>query len=128
MALHHVAASDRGVLVYLRQEGRGIGLANKIRAYALQEAGFDTFEANRHLGFDDDLRDYGDAAEILRCLGPASVVLMTNNPKKIDGLRQNGIAVASRLPLRSPPTAHNRRYLLAKQVKKGHLLDLVNEH
>src|SRR5207249_850555 len=86
LSLQRLASQERGVLLYLRQEGRGIGLANKVRAYALQDSGFDTFEANRHLGFDDDLRDYGDAAAMLRCLGVASVVVMTNNPKKLEGL------------------------------------------
>jgi GTP cyclohydrolase II len=124
MALQRMGIEERAVLIYLRQEGRGIGLANKIRAYALQERGLDTFEANRHLGFDDDLRDYGDAAAMLRCLGVASVVLLTNNPKKIEGLRQSGIAVVGRLPLQTQPTVHNYRYLLTKKLKKGHLLDV----
>jgi GTP cyclohydrolase II len=122
MAVGQIAASERGILVYLRQEGRGIGLANKVRAYALQDGGLDTFEANRHLGFDDDLREYGDAAAMLLALGVGSVVLLTNNPKKIDGLRQHGIEVVGRQPLESVPTAHNRRYLLTKKLKKGHLL------
>lgn len=124
MALEHIASQPRGVLLYLRQEGRGIGLANKIRAYALQEAGLDTFEANRHLGFDDDLRDYEDAAGMLRCLGMASVVLLTNNPKKLDGLRRHGVVVSARRAIESTPTRHNERYLLAKKQKKGHLLRL----
>lgn len=123
-AVAHLAALDRGVLLYLRQEGRGIGLANKVRAYALQDAGLDTFEANRHLGFDDDLRDYGDAADILRALGVGPVLLMTNNPQKIEELRKHGINVVGRLPLEAIPTSHNHRYLLAKKVKKGHLLAL----
>jgi GTP cyclohydrolase II len=121
MAVQDLGVAERGILLYLRQEGRGIGLANKIRAYALQDRGLDTFEANRHLGFDDDLREYGDAAEILRCLGVASIVLLTNNPKKIDGLRQHGVTVVGRRPLESIPTIHNHRYLLAKKTKKGHL-------
>jgi GTP cyclohydrolase II len=124
MALTELARAERGVLLYLRQEGRGIGLVNKIRAYALQEMGLDTFEANRHLGFDDDLRDYGEAAAMLRCLGAETVVVLTNNPKKLDGLARAGIRVAARAPLVSTPTAHNQRYLLAKKNKKGHLFDL----
>jgi GTP cyclohydrolase II len=124
MALAELARAERGVLLYLRQEGRGIGLVNKIRAYALQELGLDTFEANRHLGFDDDLRDYDEAAAMLRCLGASSVVVYTNNPKKLDGLARHGVRVSARAPLVSRPTVHNERYLRAKRIKKGHLLEL----
>ncbi len=116
---------DRGVLLYLRQEGRGIGLGNKIRAYALQETGLDTFEANRHLGFDDDLRTYDVAALILRALGVASVQLATNNPRTIFGLRAAGIEVASRTPVIGPTNPHNHRYLRAKARKGGHLLPIA---
>ncbi len=116
---------DRGVLLYLRQEGRGIGLGNKIRAYALQETGLDTFEANRHLGFDDDLRTYDVAALMLRALGVASVQLATNNPRKIFGLRAAGIEVASRTPVIGPTNPHNHRYLRAKARKGGHLLPIA---
>ena len=122
MALAELARTPRGVLLYLRQEGRGIGLANKVRAYALQEQGLDTVEANLHLGFDDDLRDYGVAAAMLQALGIEHVSLMTNNPRKVWGLRQHGIDVAGRQPLKAIATALNRRYLDTKAAKSGHLL------
>ena len=122
MALAELARTPRGVLLYLRQEGRGIGLANKVRAYALQEQGLDTVEANLHLGFDDDLRDYGVAAAMLQALGIEHVSLMTNNPRKVWGLRQHGIDVTGRQPLKAIPTALNRRYLDTKAAKSGHLL------
>jgi GTP cyclohydrolase II len=123
-ALDRIAALDRGVLVYLRQEGRGIGLGNKIRAYALQAQGHDTYEANRLLGFADDLRDYRVAAEILRQLGVRSIDLMTNNPLKIAGLVEAGIPVRRRIELRSPPNPHNVEYLRVKRERTGHLIVL----
>ena len=121
-ALEEIAESDRGILLYMRQEGRGIGLANKIKAYSLQDEGLDTVEANLHLGFDDDMRSYDIAAEMLRLLGPRSVQLITNNPRKIRGLAQNGILVVDRLPIRVLPNPHNVHYLETKKRKSGHIL------
>jgi 3,4-dihydroxy 2-butanone 4-phosphate synthase/GTP cyclohydrolase II len=111
-----------GVLLYLRQEGRGIGLANKIRAYALQEQGYDTVEANLALGFPADAREYADAAAMLRDLGIEQVRLLTNNPAKVAALGHAGIAVVERLPLQVLPNAANARYLRTKREKMGHLL------
>jgi GTP cyclohydrolase II len=111
-----------GVLLYMRQEGRGIGLTNKIRAYALQDRGHDTIEANHLLGFGDDHRDYRTAAQMLSALGVGSVKLMTNNPAKIRGLREHGIRVAGRIPVVTPPNHHNASYLATKQQRAGHWL------
>ncbi|MBI4518754.1 MAG: GTP cyclohydrolase II [Deltaproteobacteria bacterium] len=121
-AMEMIAAAGKGVLVYMDQEGRGIGLANKIRAYALQDQGRDTVEANLELGFKDDSRDYGIAAQILRDLGVHRVGLITNNPKKLHGLRAYGIDVVERMPIEIPPHPGNVRYLRTKQEKLGHLL------
>lgn len=119
-ALKAIEQAGRGVVVYLRQEGRGIGLGNKIKAYALQSAGADTVEANEQLGFAADLRSYDLAAEILRDLGVAAVALMTNNPDKCAGLAQAGIEVALRVPHWGGPNEHNRAYLEVKRTKLGH--------
>jgi GTP cyclohydrolase II len=123
-ALSRIAGSERGILLYMRQEGRGIGIANKVRAYALQDEGLDTVDANRHLGFDDDLRRYDVAGAMLVALGVASIELHTNNPKKVEGLREAGVAVVRRVPLLVPPRAENRFYLDTKRQRSGHLLDL----
>ena len=112
-----------GLLLYLRQEGRGIGLTNKIRAYALQDAGLDTVEANQALGFRDDERDYAIAAHMIHSLSVGSVRLMTNNPKKVDGLTQHGVRVAGRLPLVMTPNPYNRFYLETKASRSGHTID-----
>lgn len=119
-ALAAIEKAGRGVVVYLRQEGRGIGLGNKIKAYALQNAGADTVEANEQLGFAADLRSYELAADILRDLGVASVALMTNNPDKCAGLEKAGIKVARRVPHWGGPNEHNRDYLEVKRTKLGH--------
>ena len=119
-ALGAIAEAGRGLLLYLRQEGRGIGLVNKIRAYALQQAGADTVEANRLLGLPDDARDYAMAASMLRQLGVAQVRLLTNNPAKVDALQRLGIDVVERLPLHMPSNPHNQAYLQTKSRRMGH--------
>lgn len=126
-ALERLAREPVGVLLYLRQEGRGIGLANKIRAYALQEKGLDTVEANRALGFRDDERDYEVAAAMLRALGLGSVRLLTNNPHKVLGLERHGVRVSARVQHAVPPGPHNRRYLETKVRRSGHLIDLEGD-
>ena len=126
-ALDAIAARGRGVLLYLRQEGRGIGLGNKIRAYALQARGHDTYEANRLLGFDDDLRRYDVAAEMLRHLDVRSVQLITNNPLKLDGLVQAGVKVRRRVALPSPSNPHSEHYLRVKRERTGHLITTDDE-
>jgi 3,4-dihydroxy 2-butanone 4-phosphate synthase/GTP cyclohydrolase II len=120
-ALDHIEALGIGMVIYLRQEGRGIGLFNKIRAYALQDSGLDTVEANQELGFPSDMRTYGVAAEILHHLGIGSVNLITNNPRKLDALRQHGIKISSRIPILIEPNDHNRHYLKVKGDKLNHL-------
>lgn len=127
-ALDFIAQHPRGVLVYLRQEGRGIGLGNKIRAYALQEQGHDTVDANLKLGFPDDLRRYDIAAEMLRSLGVQSVDLITNNPLKIAGLIDEGIPVQRRIPSRILTNPLISAYLKTKRDRSGHLLDLESDH
>jgi GTP cyclohydrolase II len=121
-ALAQMGAEGAGVLLYLNQEGRGIGLANKMRAYSLQDQGFDTVEANHRLGFEDDERDFRIGADLLRRMGFSAVRLMTNNPAKLAMMAQNGIAVAERVPLKLGETDHNRAYLATKAAKSGHLL------
>jgi GTP cyclohydrolase II len=123
-ALDLVGASERGAVIYLRQEGRGIGLGNKIRAYALQAAGANTYEANRQLGFGDDLRRYDVAACMLKQLGVKSIDLITNNPLKIAGLQEEGIAVRRRIPSMASSNAHNIGYLRTKRELTGHLIEL----
>jgi 3,4-dihydroxy 2-butanone 4-phosphate synthase/GTP cyclohydrolase II len=124
-ALERIASERRGVLIYLNQEGRGIGLANKIRAYKLQEQGADTVEANERLGFPADLRDYRAALEMLRDLGVRSVRLMSNNPRKLEGLAGDGLAVNERLPIEIAATAASQHYLRTKKDKLGHMLSSI---
>jgi 3,4-dihydroxy 2-butanone 4-phosphate synthase / GTP cyclohydrolase II len=127
LALSRVAAEDRGVVVYLRgHEGRGIGLAQKLRAYALQEQGLDTVEANIELGFPADSREYGIGALILLDLGVETMRLMTNNPRKCEVITGYGVEIVERVPLVSAPTRENIAYLRAKQEKLGHLLGLLD--
>ncbi|HAY21140.1 MAG TPA: GTP cyclohydrolase II, partial [Desulfobacterales bacterium] len=124
-AMQKVDAEGTGVILYMRQEGRGIGLVNKLRAYELQDQGADTVEANEALGFKADLRDYGIGAQILRDLGVRKMRLMTNNPKKIIGLEGYGLTMVERVPLEVPPNPKNLKYLRTKCMKMGHILDLV---
>ena len=121
-ALSYIAEQPRGAVIYLRQEGRGIGLINKLHAYRLQEEGMDTIEANHHLGFPADARDYRIAARILELLDVRSVALLTNNLDKIDGLRAEGITVTDRIPLVTSGNPFNQDYLETKRTKMGHLL------
>ncbi|WP_136064629.1 bifunctional 3,4-dihydroxy-2-butanone-4-phosphate synthase/GTP cyclohydrolase II [Pontiella sulfatireligans] len=121
-AMHAVQQHGYGAVVYMRQEGRGIGLAKKLHAYELQEKGMDTVEANEHLGFNADLRDYGVGAQILHNLGMTQVNLLTNNPAKISGLDKYGIEIAERVPLVFPPSEHNGFYLSTKRDKMGHII------
>ncbi|HZC59185.1 MAG TPA: bifunctional 3,4-dihydroxy-2-butanone-4-phosphate synthase/GTP cyclohydrolase II [Chthoniobacterales bacterium] len=121
-ALQHIDEAGAGVLVYMRQEGRGIGLAAKIRAYKLQEQGLDTVEANEKLGFPVDLREYGTGAQILVDLGVRHIRLLTNNPKKVVGLEGYGLDIVEQLPIKAETNPHNARYLQTKRLKMGHLL------
>jgi 3,4-dihydroxy 2-butanone 4-phosphate synthase/GTP cyclohydrolase II len=122
-AMQIIANEGRGVLLYLRQEGRGIGLANKLRAYALQDQGADTVEANVALGLPIDKRDYGIGSQILADLGIKEMRIITNNPRKIFGLEGYGLKISGRVPLQTPTTAHNKRYIATKRVKLGHMFD-----
>jgi 3,4-dihydroxy 2-butanone 4-phosphate synthase/GTP cyclohydrolase II len=121
-AMQMIAQEGKGVIVYLDQEGRGIGLLNKLRAYALQDAGADTVQANERLGFAPDLRNYGIGAQILRDLGLSSIRIMTNNPRKLVGLDGYGLQIVERVPLVTDPNQENRGYLQVKRDKLGHLL------
>jgi GTP cyclohydrolase II len=123
LALARLDEQGGGIILYLRQEGRGLGLANKMRAYQLQDEGLDTLDANATLGFDDDERDYGIAVRMLELLGCKRVLLLTNNPAKLDGLVRAGIEVSGRIPLQGAINADNRRYLTAKATRAGHKLD-----
>lgn len=123
-SLRAIAAEDSGVVLYLRQEGRGIGLLNKLRAYGLQDHGLDAVEANLALGFDDDERDYAVAAHMLSLLQVRSIRLMTNNPRKVAGLEGLGVRVTGRVPLVIAPNESNRFYLETKATKSGHLLEV----
>src|SRR4030042_2180822 len=121
-AFKKINEKGSGVLLYMAQEGRGIGLCNKMKAYELQEKGLDTVEANLYLGFDADLRDYGIGAQILSDLGLSTIHLMTNNPKKIVGLEGYGLKITKRIPIAIPPNKDNKRYLLTKKTKLNHML------
>lgn len=123
LALERIAQEGRGALVYLRQEGRGIGLINKLKAYSLQDQGLDTVEANWALGFPADLRDYGVGAQILRDLGIRKIRLLTNNPRKVRALQGFGLEIVERLPVQGGNNPHNRRYLVAKRERLGHWLE-----
>jgi len=121
-AFRKINEKGSGVLLYMAQEGRGIGFCNKMKAYELQEKGLDTVEANLHLGFDADLRDYGTGAQILSDLGLSTIHLMTNNPKKIVGLEGYGLKITKRISLAIPPNKDNKKYLLTKKTKLNHML------
>ncbi len=124
MAMHQISENKSGIIVYLRQEGRGIGLKHKIKAYKLQEKGMDTVEANNKLGFSADLRDYGVGAQILKDLDATKLTIMTNNPKKLIGLEGHGLTIVDRIPIKIPPKKKNKKYLETKKNKLGHILDL----
>ena len=122
-SLKAIGTMEKGIVLYMRQEGRGIGLINKVRAYGLQDHGYDTVEANLALGFRDDEREYSSAAHMLFSMKVRSIQLMTNNPKKIQDLTKHGISVTKRIPHILPPNEHNRFYLETKAAKSGHMID-----
>jgi 3,4-dihydroxy 2-butanone 4-phosphate synthase/GTP cyclohydrolase II len=124
-AMEAIDKEGRGVILYMRQEGRGIGLINKLKAYELQDQGMDTVEANHHLGFKADMRDYGVGAQILLALGIRNMKLLTNNPRKLVGLQGYGIQIVDRVPIEANPTCSNRSYLTTKREKLGHLLEKI---
>jgi 3,4-dihydroxy 2-butanone 4-phosphate synthase / GTP cyclohydrolase II len=124
-ALEMIEKEGHGVLLYLYQEGRGIGILNKLKAYALQDEGHDTVQANEELGFKPDLRDYGIGAQILRALGLGKIRIMSNNPRKIVGLEAYGLEMVERVPIEVKPKQHNIKYLKTKQDKMGHLIKNV---
>jgi 3,4-dihydroxy 2-butanone 4-phosphate synthase/GTP cyclohydrolase II len=124
-AMEAIDKEGRGVIIYMRQEGRGIGLINKLKAYELQDQGMDTVEANHHLGFKADMRDYGVGAQILLALGVRNMKLLTNNPRKLVGLQGYGIKIVDRVPIEASPTCSNRSYLTTKREKLGHLLEKI---
>ena len=123
LAIKRLEGVGGGIVLYLAQEGRGLGLANKMRTYQMQDDGLDTVDANTTLGFDDDERDYGIAARMLQMLECSRVVLLTNNPAKLDGLAKSGIEITDRMPIEAPINADNRRYLTAKAARAGHRLN-----
>ncbi len=125
MALNQIASEERGILLYLRQEGRGIGLLNKLRAYELQNQGLDTVEANLKLGFDEDLRDYGMGAQMLKALGINRIKLMTNNPDKVSQLESVGIHIVERVPIEIQAHEYDYAYLQTKQIKMGHFINVI---
>ena len=127
-AMEMIEKEGKGVLLYIRQEGRGIGLANKLKSYQLQDQGLDTVEANEQLGFKPDLRDYGTGAQILKDLGLHQIRLLTNNPRKIVGLEGHGLQVTERIQLELPAHRYNEKYLKAKRDKLGHLFRQIGHH
>ena len=122
-SMRMISKAGRGLIIYLRQEGRGIGLGNKVRAYDLQDKGMDTIDANHQLGFGSDDRDYAMAVAILKYFGIKSLLLITNNPEKIRDLKEHGIEIIQRVPIEIQPTKHSRKYLKAKRDKAGHMLE-----
>ena len=124
LAMERIAREKKGIIVYSRQEGRGIGLKHKIKAYKLQEKGMDTVEANKELGFETDLRDYGVGAQILKDLGVSKLSVLTNNPKKLIGLEGHGLKIIKRIPIVIKPGNENEQYLKTKKDKMGHILEI----